>query len=240
MRINHGRDNPYLKLNYANRKIIDAYPQITEVEPQISEAYPPPPPPPPPHSDPPPPPRPPPPPPHSDPPPPPPPPPPPLSDPPPPLPSDIVESDSSKETFAFQHPFTMIVAGPTMSGKSTWIKELLLHNTALISPPPDRIIWIYKRWQPLYDELRMKIPTIEFTQGLIDIKSDTYINSKVRTLIIIDDLMKDATQDKDVCELFIEGAHHRNLSVICIMQNLFNKGAENRTMSLKQSIHGAF
>ena len=44
--------------------------------------------------------------------------------------------------------------------------------------------------------------------------------------------MKDATQDKDVCELFIEGAHHRNLSVICIMQNLFNKGAENRTMSL--------
>ena len=231
MRINHGRDKPYLKMDYPNRKIIDAHPQITEAgpqitdaEPQISEAYPPPPPPPPP--------------PHSDSYPPPPPPPhsdsyPPTPPPPPPPPSNIVEiSDSSKESFAFQHPFTMIVAGPTMSGKSTWIKELLLHNTALISPPPNRIIWIYKRWQPLYDELRMKIPTIAFTQGLVDIKSDTYINSKVRTLIIIDDLMKDATQDKDVCELFIEGAHHRNLSVICIMQNLFNKGAENRTMSL--------
>ena len=126
----------------------------------------------------------------------------------------------------------MIVAGPTMSGKSTWITELLLHNTAHISPPPNRIIWIYKRWQPLYDELRMKMPTIQFIQGMVDIKSDIYINSKVRTLIIIDDLMKDATQNKDVCELFIERAHHRNLSVICIMQNLFNKGAENRTMSL--------
>ena len=44
--------------------------------------------------------------------------------------------------------------------------------------------------------------------------------------------MKDATQDKEICELFTEGAHHRNLSVICIMQNLFNKGKENRTMSL--------
>ena len=76
------------------------------------------------------------------------------------------------------------------------------------------------------------MPTIRFIQGMVDIKSDIYINSKVRTLIIIDDLMKDATQNKDVCELFIEGAHHRNLSVICIMQNLFNKGAENRTMSL--------
>ena len=152
MRINHGRDKPYLQMNYPDRKIIDAHPQITEAEPQItdaepqiSEAYPPLPP----HSE-----AYPPPPPHSD-------------SYPPPLPppqSDIVEEpDSNKETFAFQYPFTMIVAGPTMSGKSTWIKELLLHNTALISPPPNRIIWIYKRWQPLYGELRMKLPTIEFT-----------------------------------------------------------------------------
>ena len=58
------------------------------------------------------------------------------------------------------------------------------------------------------------------------------MNARERTLLIIDDIMKDATQDKEICELFTEGAHHRNLSVICIMQNLFNKGTENRTMSL--------
>ena len=160
--------------------------------------------------------------------------------PPPPPPSDIVEPDLNKETFAFQHPFTMIVAGPTMSGKSTWIKELLLHPPGPISPPPDRIIWIYKRWQLLYDELRIKLPTIEFTQGLVDIKSDTYINSKVRTLIIIDDLMKDATQDKDVCELFIEPAHHRKLSVICHHAEPVQQRSGKQNNEFKQSIHGTF
>jgi hypothetical protein len=131
------------------------------------------------------------------------------------------------------HPFTMIVAGPTMSGKSTWIKNLLLLNKQLISPAPERILWIYKRWQPLYDELKYWIPSMKFIQGITeDIKTDKFINSRERTLLIIDDMMKDATQDKEICELFTEGAHHRNLSVICIMQNLFNKGKENRTMSL--------
>ena len=120
-----------------------------------------------------------------------------------------------------------------MSGKSTWIKKVLIHSDQLIRPVPDRILWIYKRWQPLYDELKYWIPSIVFIEGITeDIKYDTVINSRKRTLLIIDDMMKDATQDKEICELFTEGAHHRNLSVVCIMQNLFNKGKENRTMSL--------
>jgi hypothetical protein len=127
----------------------------------------------------------------------------------------------------------MIVSGPTMSGKWTWIKKVLIHCGQLICPAPERIFWIYKRWQLLYDALKYWIPSIVFTEGITeDIKYDTVINSRKITLFIIDDMMKDATQDKEICELFTEGAHHCNLSVVCIMQNLFNKGTENRTMSL--------
>ena len=32
--------------------------------------------------------------------------------------------------------------------------------------------------------------------------------------------------------LFTEGSHHKNLSVICLLQKLYNKGKENRTMNL--------
>ena len=125
----------------------------------------------------------------------------------------------------------MIVAGPTMSGKSTSMKQFLLSD--LITPPPNRIIWLYKRWQSLYDELKDRVPHLEFMQWLPDnLNSDTFLNPQERTFVIIDDLMKDATENKDVCELFVEDAHHRNLSTTCIMQNLFNKGKENRTMSL--------
>lgn len=89
------------------------------------------------------------------------------------------QMDKIEEKFQFVHPFTIIVAGPTMSGKSTWIKNLLLLNKQLISPPSERILWIYKRWQPLYDELTYWISGIKFIQGIMeDIKTDTFINSR--------------------------------------------------------------
>ena len=66
-------------------------------------------------------------------------------------------------------------------------------------------------------------------KNLID---DSFIDTRYPSLIVIDDLMRDATNSKDVCELFVEGSHHRNISVACIMQNAFSKGKENRTMSI--------
>jgi hypothetical protein len=44
--------------------------------------------------------------------------------------------------------------------------------------------------------------------------------------------MKDTTNSKDVCELFVEGSHHRNISVACIFQTGFSTRKENRTMSI--------
>ena len=41
----------------------------------------------------------------------------------------------------------------------------------------------------------------------------------------------DAT-DKSITNLFTKGSHHRNISVIYIVQNLFNTNKEHRTISL--------
>jgi len=64
------------------------------------------------------------------------------------------------------------------------------------------------------------------------LNDESFIDTRYPSLIVIDDLMRDATNSKDVCELFVEGSHHRNISVTCIMQNAFSKGKENRTMSI--------
>jgi len=113
------------------------------------------------------------------------------------------------------------------------VKELLVRRNTLIAPPPQKIMWFYKRWQPLYTEMRHLVPIIEFVQGIPpNIKRNDYFDTRYPTLFVIDDLMKDATQSTDVCELFTEGSHHRNLSVICLLQNLYYKGKESRTMSL--------
>ena len=104
------------------------------------------------------------------------------------------------ETFKFVHPFIMIVSGPTMSGKSTWIKNLELLNAQLIYQGPQRILSIFRRWQSLY-----WISNIQFNDGIMeDIKSsDAFIDSRERSLLIIDDMMfKNSTQDKKICELY--------------------------------------
>ena len=76
---------------------------------------------------------------------------------------------------------------------------------------------------------KQHVPHIEFIQGIPhNIKDDNYFDTK----FILDDQTKDSAKCSDICELFTEGSHHRNLSVICFMQNLFYQGKESRTMSL--------
>ena len=42
----------------------------------------------------------------------------------------------------FHHPTTILVAGPTFSGKTIFVKKLIRNR--MVQPAPERIIWIYK------------------------------------------------------------------------------------------------
>ena len=130
--------------------------------------------------------------------------------------------DQSRQ-FTFKHPFTGIISGPTSCGKTYLMKEILQRNSNIIISPPQRIIWLYKRWQPLYDVILTSIkPRVEFIQGLpIDLEKDTFLDINVRNLIILDDLMSTAAKDPRINDLFTEGSHHRNLSIMAINQNIF-------------------
>ena len=135
-----------------------------------------------------------------------------------------------------QHPFTLMAIGPTFSGKSCWVNRLLIHAKTMINPPPERIIWRFKRCrQPLFSEMQSTTKNIIFMQDLPEnLNDDSFTDTRYPSIIVIDDLMivRDATNSKDVCELFVEGSRHRNISVACILQNGFSKGKENRTMSI--------
>jgi signal recognition particle receptor subunit beta len=45
--------------------------------------------------------------------------------------------------FQLKHEFTMVMAGPSESGKTEFVKQLL-QNTQWISPPPEKIVWCYR------------------------------------------------------------------------------------------------
>ncbi|OOY92566.1 hypothetical protein BOW17_12325 [Solemya velum gill symbiont] len=136
-------------------------------------------------------------------------------------------------SFVFKHPFTMILTGPTGAGKTQWVLKMLTYAQQMISPAPQRILYLYSQWQPLYDEMQKVVSGIEFVRHLpSDLDSDAFFDPRAPSLVFIDDLMSDATRSESVCNLFTRGSHHRNVSVVCLMQNLFYHGKESRTMSL--------
>ena len=125
---------------------------------------------------------------------------------------------------SLQHPFTCIIAGPTCSGKTYLVRSIITEKA--VYPPPEKIIWLYAEDQPLYKDL-----DVEFIQG-IPADLESRFDGKTPTLVIIDDLMTQLHSDERLTRLFTVGSHHRNLSVIFIVQNLFHQGREMRNLSL--------
>ena len=62
-------------------------------------------------------------------------------------------------------------------------------------------------------------------------EQDSLFDANIRNLIIIDDQMIEAESDNQVVNLFTKGSHHRNLSVIYTVPNLFHQGKGNRHIS---------
>lgn len=114
---------------------------------------------------------------------------------------------------AFRHPFTCLCVGPTMAGKTRYILNLIKHRDLVIKPEVRRVIYSYKKYQPVFDS----VPGVEFVQG-----SAYKLDRAVPTLLIIDDQMNDSgVVGSQLTDLFAVGAHHDNCSVIFVSQVLF-------------------
>ena len=124
-----------------------------------------------------------------------------------------------------QHPFTCLVSGPTGSGKTSLVKEIIAQN--VIEPHPQHILWLYAEDQPLYKSMKNVI----FHQGIPDDIEERF-NPRVINLLIIDDLMTKCHSDERMTRLFSVGSSHKNLSIIFIVHNLFHYGREMRSISL--------
>ena len=137
------------------------------------------------------------------------------------------------QRFQFEHPFTCMVAGMTGSGKTVWVQSLLTQAYRIINLPPEKIVWCYSQWQPAYMEMLVTVPNIEFVKGIpTALEQDAYFSVNKRNLIVFDDQMIDAGKDQRIVNLFTRGSHHRNLSVVYIVQNVFHQGRGSRSISL--------
>ena len=94
----------------------------------------------------------------------------------------------------------------------------------MMIPVPKKVIR-YKYWQPSYTEMLKTMREITFHQGMPnDLVQSKYFDPNVPSLIVLDDLMRTVTNDDTAADLFPEGAHHHNISVVFVVQNLFFQG----------------
>lgn len=128
-------------------------------------------------------------------------------------------------------PFSCIITGAPLCGKTTFVKRLLEERDRLIDHPIDYIIWCYGQDTHFIQSLKTNpygIPTT-LVQELPDDFSQ-YIVPERRGLIVIDDLMQSASNAKSVTDLFCNKLQHTNTSVILLLQNLFYHGSERTTL----------
>jgi hypothetical protein len=67
--------------------------------------------------------------------------------------SSMVKDEVSR-SFIFEHTFAMIVAGPSICGKTYWTNNLLLNANKRIKPTSKKIVYCYTHWQPKYEVLK--------------------------------------------------------------------------------------
>ena len=129
----------------------------------------------------------------------------------------------------FKHPTIIQVSGPTRCGRTRFVRRIL--EEQLIQPFATRILWVYSEWQHDYDIIRQWYPGIEFEKGWRDEIFDS-LSSDQRNILVLDDHMGVASSSNSVADLFTKGSHHRNLTVIYLVQNVYNQGKSQRTISL--------
>lgn len=133
------------------------------------------------------------------------------------------------EDLRFRHPFSMLISGPTGSGKTRLVLDFLCEHeqTTTIGKPVIRVLYCYGIWQEFYERFSNHKVDINFHQGFaydyLDMKPD---------VIVVDDLMEELSRDKHLTAMFTKTSHHQGISVILLTQNLFFQSKQMRTISL--------
>ena len=127
-----------------------------------------------------------------------------------------------------RQPASVIVAGPSGSGKSELVEKLLKEKT-LFDPAPKKVVYCYDRWQKRFDRMKKQML---FYKGLPPEGTLVkWFKPEQHGILILDDLMEESGSDKRVLDLFTKDSHHRGITAVYITQDLFPPGKFAKTIN---------
>ena len=85
----------------------------------------------------------------------------------------------------FEHPFTMILAGATGTGKTHFVLKLIDNMHTIIKPTPSHIVYYFMEDQPIFGDY----PEVEFRHGT---PTRSEMDDLRDTLVVFDDMMMES------------------------------------------------
>lgn len=137
--------------------------------------------------------------------------------------------DLKNMQLTFIHPFRLLISGVSASGKTCLISQIIKNRDFAIKPSIKKIIWCTKYVKSIPKEIKMDVeaftglPTSELIENIH--------NSGLNSLLVVDDLSKEALSSSEIASIFTTG-RHVNLSIVLLVQNFFNKEKFSRDISL--------
>ena len=138
----------------------------------------------------------------------------------------------TNEFLGFRSPFSCLISGPSQSGKTYFVKQVLENHERLIDTFVQlKVLWCYGIENVSTGE-QLKNPTvfIKYTKGL-----PTEKNLKGFNTVVIDDLLVETARSETMTNLFTRVVHHRNVNVFCLIQNIFFKSHVIRNLNLNSN-----
>ena len=121
--------------------------------------------------------------------------------------------------------------GPTSCRKTTFLQRLQLENVDLFESRPHRVRYCYGSSQDTFDNMQRY--GVEFHKGVPshdNIKK--WFGDILRGILVLDDLMSEGGDDKEILNLFTQCSHHMNVMVCYLCQDLFPKGKFAKAITL--------
>ena len=140
----------------------------------------------------------------------------------------------------FRVPDSMQMVGSTLSGKTTWLSKLIQDAATYFrdgTGDSALLLRLFDSWQPMFKGMQQDMG-VTFHPGIPTIPWEEVFPPEQRpTLLVLDDLMRETVDSEQVMDLLSKKAHHLNLFVIVVTQNLYALGKHSES---QLSIHNPF
>ena len=133
------------------------------------------------------------------------------------------------EAFRFKTPSCILIVGPSGCGKTCFIESLLLdYQEELFVNPPPKIHYCYGAWQDGFRD--MKDAGVQFHEG---IPTTFHLQKRLPKggILVLDDLMAEGGDDKQLLDLFTKRSHHQDITVLYLCQDMFPPGKYAKSIS---------